>query len=86
MKLDNIAALAAEHTGDAVIVSSPASPPVCLPRAEGRVSAWTDKRGACDERASRELKGASVSGLRSEELATNDEGRSRLKGAGGERG
>jgi benzoate membrane transport protein len=34
----------------------------------------------------REPKAPSATGLRSEELATNDEGRSRLRGAGGERG
>jgi hypothetical protein len=35
---------------------------------------------------SREPKGAPVPGLRSEELATSDEGRHRVKAPGGERG
>jgi hypothetical protein len=61
-------------------------PPTCLPRAEGRVGIRTDERGACDERAPREPKGASMSGLRSEEPATSDEGRHRRKVPGGERG
>jgi hypothetical protein len=64
VKLDNIAALAAEPAGDAAIVPEPTSSPASL----------------------REPKAPPATGLRSEELATNDEGRSRLKGAGGERG
>ena len=49
MKLDTIAALATERTGDAAIVPSPASSLARLPRAEEARSVWTDERGACDE-------------------------------------
>ncbi len=42
--------------------------------------------GLAAPRLSREPKGASASGLRSEELATSDEGRRRLRAPGGERG
>jgi hypothetical protein len=48
---------------------------------KGRPAVWTEERGA-----SREQKGAPVPGLRSEELATSDEGRHRVKAPGGERG
>jgi hypothetical protein len=100
VKLDNIAALAAERASGcrdrvpAGAVPFPGSSHTfacVLPRAEGRVDVWTeerrscDQRGAYDERASREPKGASMSGLRSEELATSDEGRHRLRAPGGER-
>ena len=46
---------------------------------KGRVGVRTEERF-------REPKAPSASGLRSEELAPSDEGRRRLRGAGGERG
>jgi len=55
------------------------------PASHGAAGDWTHKRGARDEAPPREPKAPPATGLRSEELATNDEGRSRLKGAGGER-
>jgi DNA helicase-2/ATP-dependent DNA helicase PcrA len=51
-----------------------------LSRVEGRAGAWTEERGSIPS----EPKGAPVPGLRSEELATSDEGRRRAKAPGGE--
>jgi hypothetical protein len=49
---------------------------------KGRPAVWTEEPGAFP----REPKAAVPSGLRSEELATSDEGRRHVKAAGGERG
>jgi hypothetical protein len=54
-------------------------------RRSGLGTGMRERAGVSTEELPREPKAPSGTGLRSEEPATNDEGRSRLRGAGGER-